>query len=338
MTAHFGLDIGSFSIKLVQAEKKDKRWRLAALGETMAPANINSTVEADKQKIATAIKKLVKEAKIKTDNVAIALPERDVYTQVIDLPYLSEDEIRSAIQFEAEQYIPVPLGEVELDHLVLSTSPEQVKDKRMEVLLTAAKKQAVNQRVALAEAADLVPIVLETEALSLVRLTNLVFGERCLVLNLGYSSSMVLVIEGQKLELVRSINTGGEALTRALARELGMEFMQAEQYKTAYGLEASVLEGKVAKSLLPTFNVILSEVNKALGFYRQKNPRTVISTLLVSGAGAGLGGANAYLAQSLNLEVINLEPFKNFMPDNRLMKMGTKARFATAVGLALRED
>jgi len=337
MTAHFGLDIGSFSIKAVQAEKKDKRLRLVSLGETRTPANINSTIETDKQAIATAIKKLVKEAKIKTENVAIALSERDVYTQMVDLPYLSEDEIRSAIQFEAEQYIPVPLGEVELDHLILSTSPEQVKERRMEILLTAAKKQAVDQRVNLVETAGLMPVVLETEALSLVRLVNLVFGERCLVLNLGYSSSMVLVIQDQKLELVRSINTGGEALTRALSRELGMEFMQAEQYKTAYGLEASVLEGKVAKALLPTFNVILSEVNKALGFYRQKNPRTMISTLLVSGGGAGMLGANAYLAQSLNLEVINLEPFKNFLTNEKLSKMGAKTRFSTAVGLAIRE-
>jgi type IV pilus assembly protein PilM len=337
MPAHFGLDIGSYSIKVIQAEKKDKRWRLITYGETRTPVNINSQAEADKQAIADAIKKLVKEAKIKTENVALSLPERAVYTQVINLPQLSETEIRSAINFEAEQYIPVPLGEVEVEYLVLSTSPKKTREKRMEVLLIAAQKQIMEQRVNLVETAGLTPIILETEVLSLIRLINLVFRERCLVLNLGYSSSSVFIIHNQKLELVRSINTGGEALTRAVSRELNMAYLQAEQYKTAYGLDDSVLEGKIGKVLLTTFNVILTEVNKALGFFRQKNPRSMISTLLVTGGGALMTGVNSYLAQSLNLQVMTLDPFKVFLRNEKVDKIKGKTRFSNAIGLAIRE-
>ena len=338
MSAHFGLDIGSFSIKAIQAEKKDKRWHLVTFGEIRTPANINSQAEIDKNAIVDAIKKLVKEAKIKIDNTVLCLPESAVYTQVIDLPQLSETEIRSAINFEAEQYIPVPLGEVKVEYLVLSTSAEEMREKRMEVLLIAAKKHIMEQRVNLAESAGLTPIILETEVLSIVRLVNLVFQERSIVLNLGYSSSSVFIIQNQKLELVRSINTGGEALTRAVSRELNMQFLQAEQYKTAYGLNTSVLEGKIAKVLLPTFNVILTEINKALGFFRQKNPRVMISTLFVTGGGALMAGINSYLAQSLNLEVITFDPFKTFLKNEKIDKVKGRTKFSTAIGLAIREE
>lgn len=121
MSAHFGLDIGSYSIKAVQVEKKGKAYKLVGLGEIRTPANILSQSEADKRAIARAIKKLIAEAKINTKEVILCLSESAVYSRVIELPYLSQTELASAINFEAEQYIPVPLNEVKLEYVVLST-------------------------------------------------------------------------------------------------------------------------------------------------------------------------------------------------------------------------
>ncbi len=113
MTAQFGLDIGSYSIKLIQTEKKGNNYKLITFGEVRTPADINSDSEKDKLIIATVIRKLCLDCKVSTKNVVLALPESEVFSQVIELPPLSENELANAISFEAEQYIPVPLTEVQ---------------------------------------------------------------------------------------------------------------------------------------------------------------------------------------------------------------------------------
>ena len=338
MPAYFGLDIGSYSIKAVQVEKKHNQYNLVTFGEIKTPVNLTSQAEIDKRAIVAAIKKLLLDTKISTKEVILSLSEASTFSQVIELPYLSQTELRSAIQFEAEQYIPVPLDEVKLEYLVLSSSTTGVREKKMEVLLVAAKQQAINQVVEIVEAAELIPLVLETDALSLLRVNNLSFQDNCLFLNLGHSITSILLLQKQILKLVRTIKTAGAAFTRAVSRDLNMELFQAEQYKVSYGLQSDALEGKVAKAIQPIFNVILNELKKALNFFLQKYPEVKINTLIVSGGGAAMPGLNAYLAKSLNLEVVNFDPFVNFAPDRRFAQIVDKARFATAVGLAVRED
>lgn len=336
--AHFGLDIGSYSIKAIQIERKGKNYKLVGLGEIRTPANILSQSETDKRAIARAIKKLIVEAKINAKEVILCLSESAVYSRVIELPYLSQTELASAINFEAEQYIPVPLNEVKLEYIVLSTFSKGLREKKMEVLLVAATKYAVDRMVLITGLVNITPIVLETETLSLVRVINSFFKDNCLILDLGNSSTDIVILQEQKLKLIRTINTAGEAFTRAISQDLNMEFLQAEQYKIAYGLKKDILEGKVAKAILPIFEVVLTEVRKALNFFLQKQPQAGINTLIVSGSGASMPGLNSYLAQALNLEVITLDPFKNFVKDSRLEKIKGRARFSTAVGLAMRKE
>lgn len=338
MSAQFGLDLGSFSIKAVELEKKGKGYNLLTLGEIKTPVSLHSRAEADKRAIANAIKKLVGEAKINTNQVVFSLSETDVFTQVVEFPYLSETEMAAAIDFEAEQYIPVPLAEVKLEYLVLSAQPTG-RDKSMQVLLVAARKVAIDHFVSLIELAGLQPIALETQVLALARLVNSIFDKgNFLLLELGHTVSDIVVIQDQKISLTRTMKTGGEAFTRAVASELGMELIQAEQYKSSYGLQTNVLEGKVAKAILPTFNALTAEIKKAHNFSLQKDPSLKINSLVVSGATALMPGLNSYLAQNLNLEVLTLDPFKNFAADKRLEQLKFKSRFSTAVGLALRQE
>ena len=338
MPTHFGLDIGSYSIKAVRVEKKGKRYKLGGIGEIRTPVNIASQSEVDKRVLVAAIKKLLLEAKINTKETVLSLSESAVYSQVIELPYFSQTELASVINYEAEQYIPVPLSEVKLEYIVLSTFSKGLTQKKMEVLLLAAKKHAVDRIALLTELAGLTPIALETEVLSIIRVVNFSFKESCLILDLGNTSTNIIILENQNLKLIRVLNTAGEAFTRVVAQDLNMEFLQAEQYKIAYGLNKNVLEGKVAKAILPIFEVLLTEMRKALNFFFQKNPQTKIGTLIVSGGGAQMPGLNSYFANALNLEVVNLDPFRNFIQDARMAKMKGREKFSTAVGLAMREE
>lgn len=338
MLAHFGLDIGSYSIKAVMAEKRENKYRLMTFGEIKTPVSLASQAEADKIALVSAIKKLLLEIRIGVKDVVLSLSEREVFSQVIEMPYLSEMELVSAINYEAEQYIPIPLNEVKLEYLVLSNLSERVKDKKIEVLLVAAKLTSIKQLTELTEASGLVPQSLETETLSLVRVINLNFNGNLLFLNLGHATATIGIIQNQNLKFIRTLKTAGEAFTRAISRELNMEIFQAEQYKSAYGLDGAVLEGKVAKVIMPPFNIILSEVKKALNFFLQKQTDQKINTLIISGGSVGLPGLSTQLAKALNVEVVCLDPFASFIPDPRLNNFKGQARFATAVGLAIRED
>jgi len=338
MTAHFGLDIGSYSIKLVQAEKKANNFQLITYGEVRTPVALNSEAQKDKVALAEAIKKLTADAKTTTKNISLALSETEVFSQIIELPYLSKAELAAAINFEAEQYIPVPLSEVQLEYLVLKTPPKGAIKEKMEVLLIAAKKDSLNRMVNLVEMAGLTPLSVETEVLALIKCLTSNQKQANLVIDLGNKSSDMMIIYEDNLKFVRTLNTGGEALTRALAQALNMDLAQAEQYKVSYGIDQSQLEGQVAKSLLSAFNIITEEIKKSLAFFSQKQPETKVRSIILTGGGAELKGISAYLAKLFNLEVFVFNPFDKFIKEGQFPEILGKPRFTVAAGLAMRDD
>lgn len=147
-----------------------------------------------------------------------------------------------------------------------------------------------------------------------------------------------MVLSQQKIRFVRTLNTAGEAFTRAIARDIGMELIQAEQYKVAYGLSGTQLEGKIGKSILPIFRVIVDELQKAHNFFLQKEPNQKINSLIVCGGGALMLDLNSYLAQNISLEIVALDPFKNFTTNEKVNQIKAKSKFSVAAGLALRGE
>lgn len=338
MPAFFGLDIGTYSIKVVQLTGGTNNYRLSAFGEARTPVNLKSLTQFDKRSLANCIAKLVNEARINIKEVYLSLSETMVYSEVVELPYLSENELSSAINFEAEQYIPIPIEEVQLEYLLLSPVVKDSSQKKIEVLLVAGQKQGISQLTEISQLAGLIPTVMETEVLSLIRIANLSYRGNCIILDLGHATSKIIVLQNRSLKLLRILNIAGEAFTRAVGKELKMAFLQAEQYKAAYGLNEAVLEGKVAKAIEPVFNLIINEIKNGLNFIYQKQPDFNVRTILVSGGGALMPGLNSYLAKNLNLEAATLDPFRILLKDNSLKKISHYPGFATAVGLAARED
>lgn len=335
MTCPLALDIGSYSIKAVQLTQKKESFELQAVGEAKHSFNLFSNSETDKQALASLLKKVIKEAKFDAKNSFLTLSESASYCRVIEMPYLSEDELAAAINYEAEQYIPESLSQVKLEYLVLFSSP---LFKKMEVLLIAAKKFAVTQLAEISERAGLIPLVMETEALSLARLVNLIYNKNCLVLHLGHTSAIFLIFTNGNLRFVRSINIGGETFTKILNRELNLDFLQAEEYKKTYGLKPDVLEGRVRKTLFPIFNNLLIEIKKSLDYFLQKYPQEHFSLLFLSGGSALMPGLNSSLADFLGMEVLILNPFVKLKREEKFNTFLNKASFSCAVGLALREE
>lgn len=339
MATALGLDIGSHSLKLIELVKDKSSVNLLAAGSVRTPANaLTSGNPADILAVAEAIKKLIKETGAKAEKVNIALPESQVFTRIIEVPELSSRELTSAIKWEAEQYIPLPLDKVTVDFNILRTAKETGTNK-MEVLLVASPKVVIEKYLSILEQADIVVDSVETEIIATSRalsrsLTNIKTG---LVVSLGAQTTDFAILRQGVMAFTRSISAGGEALSRALAQGLGFEMIQAEEFKKTYGLEKDKLEGKIVMAAKPIMDTIIGEITRAMAFYQEKYRNEEIKLVTLCGGTARLPGLVIYLAQSLNLEVQIANPWIGIGREARFRVLDNEgAVFTVAVGLALR--
>ncbi len=337
MSNFFGLDIGTYSIKILKASKKADEYKLEAYAQVKTPELVKNDDNSERA-MAEAIKKCFQEAKPKTKDANVCLEESQVYSQVVKFPVLSAKELDNAIRFEAEQFIPVPLDEVQLEYQVLRQPPKGSMVEKTEVLVIAAQKKAVEQRLRVLKLAGIHPVSLETEMLANVRLFNKE-QENILFLSLGQESSNIALFDKGKLKFVHALSASGNALTRSLASQLSMSFEQAEQYKEAYGLDFNLLEGKVAQVLQAIIDALCLEIDKTIAYISKNYPAFVIKRLLLSGGTANLKGLSSYLAKKLNLEIDIADPFSSFNKEDVLPKeiMQAKCSFVTVVGLAIKD-
>lgn len=337
MKTSLGLDIGSHSIKLIELAYEGNRFGLLAAGSIPTPPNaLTSATEADTQAVAEAVKKLLKDTGAKGKEVQIALPESKVFTRVIEVPTLSDRELGNAIKWEAEQYVPLPLDQVNLDFSVLRDARATGTNK-MEVLLVAAPKLLLEKYLSILELAELTPLSAETEVIATTRaLTrSLPNVKGILVISIGAQTTDLAILRTGILSLTRSMPAGGDALTRAIAQGLEFTPTQAEEYKRTYGLQADKLDGKIVTASKPIMDTIVSEIRRALAFYQEKYKDPVQSVVL-SGGTARIPGMVTYLAQSLGLEVQLANPWAGIARDARFNVLTTEGpNFCVAVGLAL---
>lgn len=338
MAAHFGLDLSPSSIKIIEAEQVRQAFKLRAFGEAPTPANLASEIEGDQALIAATVKKLAADAQVSSRNVVVALSEANIYSRVVELPLLTETELANAIKFEAEQYVPIPLEEVQIEHVLLKTPPKGSETAKMEVLLVAAQKKAVERLEQIITLADLTPVALETELLADLRAVSFQIEGNGVLIDIGQNSTDVAVVLEGSLKQVSTIGSGGEALTRSIATSLSLQLSQAEQYKRAYGLDSSQLEGKVAAAILDPLNVIISQVKRSLMFIHQKYPNLALRKAVLTGGSALMPNLSSFLADQLGLEVLLGDPFYAFeRNDNFPEPLAQVApRFTTATGLAMR--
>ena len=334
----FGLDIGSHKVKIAQVQKTGENYHLTALG--IAPSTLKgvlSDAESDLTQLSTVIKKLYQETKIKTKNVVSALPQDQVFTQVITLPKLSEDELNSALKWEAEQYIPIPLAEVTISHQIIGRVKENAKEK-IEVLLAAAPNRLIDKVIRVLKTAGLNPLSLEIEIMAVARSLILSGPETVMIVDFGANATDIAVVEDKQVVFVRSIATGGEALTRAVAANLGLTVTQAEAYKKAYGADPEKLEGKMLEAIVPVIEVVIKEIEKILHFYQTEKKKTITRVILAGGT-AGLPEISSLLVKKLNLEIQIGNSFSQIVKETLPKKLSATEipLYAIAVGLAMKE-
>ncbi len=336
-----GVDIGSSSIKAVVLSHKGNTPKLISFGSIAAPSpGITSDNPVDLEMEAKAIKTLIASIKSPTTSVVIALPESKIFTRVIeDLPFLSDEELASAIRYSAEEFVPLPADQVNLYWQVINRSKQQ---NFTSVFVIASPKNTVNKYLKVLDLAGLKPQALETELIAATRalVGNNQYAPTTMIINFGAGSTDFAVVSKGTIQLTRSIGTGGLALTRAISQYLNFEPMQAEEYKKVYGLLEDQLGGKIYQVLKPLVDVIASEAQRVVQAYQTKNPQNHIKRVVLAGGGAKLPGLVIYLANVLGLEIQEADPWYFIEKDNNILpkQLAEAIQYTVAVGLALRTE
>lgn len=343
MAADFvtGIDIGSFSIKAVVLSRKGKIPKLLASGSLLAPQpGISSDQTPDLEAEAKAIRNLLNAIKVPSADVVVALPESKIFTRVIDdLPYLSDEELVSAIRYSVEEFVPLPADQVNLYWQVINRSKPQ---NHTAVFVIASPKNTVAKYLKVLELAHLKPLALETELIADTRalVGNNPFAPTTMIVQLGSTSTDFAVVSKGVMMLTRSIGTGGMALTRTIAQYLNFEPTQAEEYKKVYGMLEDQLGGKIFQVLKPLVDLIVTEAQRVIQAFQTKYPQNSIKRVVLTGGGAKLPGLVIYLASNLGLEIQEADPW-SFIDRSSLANpklLADSTQYTVATGLALRED
>lgn len=342
----FGLDIGTSVMKTVWLSEMNGRYLLNAASMMPSPTKgMMSESPLDEEEMAHAIKNIVLNSKIQTKYVNVALPENQVYTRVLEMPVLSDKELSSAIYWEAEQYIPIPLENVALDWKVLKRPTKEEYDTKMQVLLVGAPQILIDKYQKILEMAGLVINSVETEILAVVRV--LIYPDfnasnieipNTLIMSIGSLSTSIAIVKNGIIVFTYSIPVGGAAMNRAIASDFGITLQQAEEYKKVYGVSDKNLEGKIGKASKPILMSIVSELKKALVFYNEKYKDSPIRQIILSGGSAKLPGLDLFFAQNCGIETAIANPWK-ILVNQDLPKdlLDNSSDYAIAVGLGMRE-
>ena len=240
----FGIDISDLSLKIVKLKRKKNFFDLVSFGEMEIPANIISGGEIKDEK---ALAKIIKEAlnnvngeKLKTKYVIASLPEEKSFLQVIQLPKIKEEEVKKAIPFEAENYVPLPVDQVYLDFQMIP--PWHENQEHLDVLIAALPKKTVDPYLSSLKEAGLKPLAFEIESQAIIRslVKNNVSSLPVLVIDFGATRTGFIIFSGNSLRFTTSIPVSSRGFTEAISKNLEVDFISAEKLKRKYGLGEKV--------------------------------------------------------------------------------------------------
>lgn len=345
-TNPLGLDIGASSIKAVLFNGEEKHISLAAaMTAPSPPKGMLSEAPLDEEEMARAIVHLLSEAKSTTTTVNIALPDNKVYTKVLEMPSLSDKELSSAIYWEAEQYIPVPLETITLDWKVLKRPEKTDTDNKMQVLLVGAPMQLIQKYQKILGMAGLTIEYIETEILSVIRALMYPYMQNkdtifpsTIIVNIGAMTTSLAIIKGGIIVFTYAIAIGGAALNRAIAADFGFSLNQAEEYKKTYGISKQELGGKISESTKPILLSVVGEIKKAIAFYKDKYKNDApIQQVLLTGGTAKLPGIDSFFAENIGIETATANPWQ-VLNNQEVPReiIDNAADYTIAIGLALR--
>jgi type IV pilus assembly protein PilM len=335
-----GIDIGSSSVKLVQIKDLKGSYQLLNVGIVPLPpeAIVDNTL-MDTSAIVDALKSLVTSLGVKIKDVACSISGNSVIIRKITLPVMPVEELEDQIAWEAEQYIPFDINDVNLDFQILS--PDSVDPSKMVILLVASKRDIINDYVAVFNEAGMVLSVVDVDSFAVQNAFEINHDsgteDVTALINIGASVMNINVIKDGISLFTRDVQMGGNLYTEEIQKQLGLSGLEAESIKIlaseTNNIELLAVITKVNES-------ITQEIRRSLDFYNSTASDDRISKVFVSGGCSKGYNLIEAISEKIDLPVERINPFakltfneKDFDPEY-LQEIGPL--MAVTVGLAIR--
>lgn len=353
----FGLDISGLSLKIIKLKKRGKELKIVSFGEeNIRPGIIESGEIKDEKKLSEIIKEAIKKVKgekIKTKYVVACLPEEKSFLQVIQMPKMPEEDLKSAVIYEAENYIPLPIHEVYLDYQIIPPVYDSLD--HLDLLLAAVPKKIVDSYLSSLKLAGLFPIAFEVESQAIARalIKDEVTTQPVLLINLGATRTIFIIYSGYSLRFTTSTLVCSKTFDELIAKNLGISLKEAEAIKIRYGLENKKVKvknkelekGKIFEFLIPALVDLVQQIKKYIDYYQTHATHEHlppngkgISKIFLSGGGANLKGLEKFLSLELKIPVKLGNPLVNLSEKIEEKELSGEdwLKYTTAIGLALR--
>ena len=338
-----GLDISTTAVKLLELSKNGDRYRVESYA--VEPLPPNSVIEkniSDVEGVGEAIKRAVKRSGSRCKLAAAAVAGSSVITKVISMPAsLSDDEMESQIQLEADQYIPYPLEEVNLDFEVIG--PSEDDPERVDVLLAASRSENVDVRVDALDIAGLAAKVVDVEAYAMENAFSLIkeqmpdhgLDKTIAVIDIGATMTTLNVLHDLKTIYTREQVFGGKQLTEEIQRRYGLSYEEAGMAKRQGGLP----DNYVPEVLEPFKEAMAQQVSRSLQFFFSSSQYNSVDHIVLAGGSSSIPGVDELIEQNQGVPTTVANPFSNMIisPKIKAQVLSNDApALMIACGLALR--
>jgi type IV pilus assembly protein PilM len=348
------IDIGSYALKAAQIKKTgDKSFKILDTKLQKLPRDtITDGVIKDESLLAAEIKNILDQFKKKTDYIITAVPSNELLIRNIEMPKMDKKEIKESLKWEADEQIPYPVENAAIDFFMVEEGEGTVK-----YLISAVKKNIIDNFLAPFERNNLKVSVVNTQPMALISLLD--YQNQCdqiiAIIDIGFSATQITIANRNDVFLSRTIDTGGNQFTTTLMEIQGNEYQAAEARKFEEGLNADKTEKESQQELMETIQLdmvlgednrlnelastLSAELTRSFDYFNMKNRGEEIAKVFITGGGSRLKGLRELLAEDLNREIFEIDPFKNtnYSINKDQYCEECKNEFAVAVGLGISE-
>lgn len=309
---------------------------------------VKNDAESSKSAVIAALKTIIRDSNISTTKTIAALPSFTVFSSIISLPVMTRKELNSAVRWEAKKFVPLPIDELVLDWKLIKDKDneqttgnqrDQSAPKNLKVLITAAPKNLVKRYLDIAKATGLQMVNLETEALALSRSLIGTESAPVMIVDIGaVATNIAVMVDGIPL-INRSIDVGGNTMTKSIAQSLNVDAERAEQFKRDFGISTGQQSvSQIPKTIEFVVSSIINEIRFVLNLYRAQG-RPPVDKIVLAGGSAFLLNLPEYLEKTLSIKTFIGDPWARvvYPMDLQPVLQEIGPRFAVAIGLAMRE-
>jgi len=359
-----GLDVGTDHVRAAQLKPSGSGLLLTAYGYVNVP--MGSVVEGeivDVEAVSSAIRELWRHSSVHGKDVTVGVSNQKVVVRLIDLPFMERDELEGAIQYQAQDYIPIPVEDAILDFHIIGDYMTPADEHMMEVLLVAAQRDMIANAVAAVEGAGLRLAQIDLTSFAIVRAVlglgdtflpgeEEEAGEATAVIHISSGLTNIAVVERGVPRFTRVSSIAGNQFTQAIANVLNLTFDEAEELKIRAGLpdveaggtppvgeDADAQALQVARDALEReINKFIAEVRRSLDYYlTQATQIRTIKRIYMTGSGAQLSNITQYVERGLQAQVTLADPLQHIQIAPQISDLVQADRMGAApvVGLAM---